>query len=212
LPSNDKETGKYPRIVFMLDENIRRVFEGNNGPWLTGYKEKPLDLPMDWDIEDKRFVIVNSLTRVVFGPFVQTKPIETVERGFSFVRKTPGLRHTFMDICKHIMEFAAAGDYLIRKGLPWEVAAKVLGVTTEATSSFRSIKVPNESFDRLADALEELNRHPYLVGKSLWQEEDIDEDYGFEDEELEYVELISQFYGTTDPQMIEWIAEADDRD
>lgn len=171
-----------PRILFLLNENIRRIFN-DPGPWLTGHRIEVKDLPMDFP-GDNRFVAINSLTGVVFGPFVQTKSQYYDPEGIIFTRKEPGTRETFAVKCHYLMAFDKIGDCQITHGLSWRLATELIGLSEGFSQKFREIQLTDDQFDLLCEELVRLNDNEDLqeaIGQNLWADEDSwgDETDGF---------------------------------
>lgn len=196
----------FPRIFLLLDENARRIFQQPDGPWLTGFRVKPVDLPFDWSSEDKRFVIVNSLSQVLFGPFIQTRPLVYSPNGEMFFRKEPLTPEVFLSPCRWLMEFAPAGDYPIRHGIHWLEAS---GLLDEAESGFRQLMVGGMAFNRLCQKLEKINAN-LETGFPIYGP--IEDEIGLPEEDDTYEDWLSYFYDTRDPLILEGLADSDDRD
>ncbi len=206
------------RGYFILAENIAEVFTGPP-PWRLGHQRQMKDLPMDLP-GDNRFILANSLTRLIFGPFVQTQSEQYHEQGIIYARKMPGVPDTYDVNCHWIMQFVQANEsYRITHGLPWLYVAELLDVPEAAWRNFRSLQISEDKFNRLCRELERVNTDQTVrsvAGRNILGDEFDDEPYydlGQAGEDWSYVSFIRSIYGDdlTD-QQIEFIAESDDRD
>lgn len=172
--------GLRPRVLFLLDENVAIIFQ-NTGPWIIGHISEVKDLPIDYP-GDNLFVIANSRTRVIFGPFKQTKPQRYDVTGQIFYRKEPAISETYEVECHWLMEFGqVSSDYVITKGLPWNELAKLIGVPENTWRSMRKLQLTEAQFETICIELEKFNRDSVLqssIGQSLYYpDEELVEDY-----------------------------------
>lgn len=171
-----KENKSCPRIFILLKENIDRVFT-DDYPWETGFRTMMKDLPMDWGIDDHRFVIMESLSGVVYGPFIQTLPLRHDEIGMIFVRKEQGVSRTFDVTCHFLMEFVPTVEHPIEYGIPWLEVARILDVPVDG-KSFRQIMVRNQDFEKLCRQLKMRNTHPENYMDRVSLHDDFEEEEG----------------------------------
>jgi len=170
----------------MLDENLEVICR-EAGTWRTGHQLETKDLPGDQP-GDNRFVIANSLTGVVFGPFEQTQAQYYHAEGESFMRKEEGTRQVYPVTCHWLMDLDQVDhDYQITRGLPWTLAAKVMDVAQEEWWRLRRLQMSDAQFENLCQELRGLNRNRSLqvqIGQRIYglAEEELAE-LGYYDEE-----------------------------
>lgn len=197
---------------FLLAENIMDVFT-KPSPWKIGHQCKMPDLPMNLP-GDNRFFLANSLTGLVFGPFVQLHPQYFSTQGMSFARKYPGVPRTYDVILHWIMPFAQADQsYCMTHGLPWKYVAEILDLDESTWRNFRSLETTEDKFDRLCAELKRINIDEtarFMAGEFILNVNGATDDDD-DQEDWSYVGFLEQFYGN-DSVLIEAHAESDDRD
>jgi len=148
-----------PRIIFMLDENLAMIFS-HQGPWIMGHMVQTKDLP--WDLPgDNRFIIANSRTGVVFGPFIQTRPQYQYRTGVEFMRKEQGTPRVYPVLCHWLAPFDQLTPYYkITCGVEWKEIAELIGVDENEWWHLRRLQLTDEQFKAICQKLENFNSSP----------------------------------------------------
>lgn len=180
-----EDNGRRRRILFLLTESIpdEEDFKGP-GPWITGHKDWVPDAPMDLP-GDNRFLIANSWTRRIYGPFVQTKPQYSDAEGKVFCRKVWGTPEIFQVTYHNLIEFTKANPEIpVKRGLEWEDIVRLIAVPAASWKQLRKLELTDNEFDTICDLLDYLNQDerdpPITVQQAI---NELDAEYFFAGDE-----------------------------
>lgn len=170
------------KIVFMLQENLRT----SRATGVIGYQSPIKDDPLT--ISDNRnrgeFLIGESGTGMVYGPFMQISSVYQAINPLGFVRRVEGSQ-VELNLCPFRFNFAETGS-LTEKGILWKTIAEKLNYDPQRWRAITDFKISETAYQVIREALRRANAVEYvnsdseeIIDNVVFDQYDIEGYHGF---------------------------------